>query len=177
MLLPKGMLNQVSNVKRGLAGRIIKFDMIIGDHVLSICCIYAPNKDCPAFFTDVFAILEEGSEHRIIIGDFNLTMNPNIDRVGSTRKNVQALKIIKDYVQEWCLTDLWRCKHETERVFSWYRCKPKLTASRLDLAIVSMNLVGECDQTGYITGLMSDHLAFYCVFSFNDNARGRGYWK
>ena len=50
-------------------------------------------------------------------------------------------------------------------------------ASRIDFGIISQGMVDCCENTGYITGLHSDHLAFFLYIQLRKNPRGPGYWK
>ena len=61
--------------------------------------------------------------------------------------------------------------------YSWYKCRPSLIASRIDFALVSQGISDMCENTGYTTGIKSDHLAFYTYFLIRSEPRGRGYWK
>ena len=42
--------------------------------------VYAPNPDTPSFFDALLQRLMDYSAHKILIGDFNLVMDPVIDR-------------------------------------------------------------------------------------------------
>ena len=119
----------------------------------------------------------ECSESKILIGDFNLIINPDMDRLGSTHNKHNAHLYLMDICDELLLTDIWRAKNPELRRYSWYRCHPRLIASRIDFALTSQGMVDMCDNTGYITGIHSDHLAFYLYLSLGMNARGPGYWK
>ena len=104
-------------------------------------------------------------------------MCPNIDRIGSTYNNSKSQELIEGLCEEMMLCDIFRTKFPDERRYSWYRCKPKLIASRIDFALISQGLVDCCENTGYLTGIHSDHLAFYCYLLIKQSPRGRGYWK
>ena len=104
-------------------------------------------------------------------------MNVNIDRTGSTQNNTKSLEVLKEISEEFMLSEVWRSKNPEKRYFSWYRSKPRLTASRLDFALVSVGITDACDNCGYINGLHSDHLAFFTYFNIIKNDKGSGYWK
>ena len=46
----------------------------------SMCAIYAPNKDSPGFFVQVFHQMENFGGEQVIIGDFNLVMDVKLDQ-------------------------------------------------------------------------------------------------
>ena len=72
-LLPKGTMKYVTNIRKDSAGRILKFDLQKDKMCFTICGIYAPNSDTPSYFKDIQAILSEGTEHKILIGDFQFS--------------------------------------------------------------------------------------------------------
>ena len=180
VLMPKGMMNSVRNINIDNAGRAVKFELEIQEKIVTFCGIYAPNEDKPSFFMKIFEMVAENPENIIIVGDFNLVMNPDIDRLGdniSKDQKYQSRDIIDKYAEELFLVDLYRCKNPESKRYSWYRTKPKLIASRLDFALVSHGFVNINDNCGYITGIHTDHLAFYAYFTLTRNPRGKGYWK
>ena len=177
VLMPKGSVEGITNIYRDLNGRILKFDITWKNEIYSICTIYAPNKDSPAFFEKIREVLTQSDGYIIVIGDFNLVMDVNRDRVGSTQNNENSLKVVKDVCDEFMLSEIWRAKNNESCYFSWYRSRPKLRASRIDYAIISQGLNDCCENCGYINGLHSDHLAYYLYLNVNHNERGRGYWK
>ena len=177
IFMPKGMMNSVENVKRDVSGRMLCCTIKIQDLKLSLCNIYAPNNDNPCFFEQIEKMIAEMSEHVIIIGDFNLVMNAAIDRLNSDHNKEKSLQVINNICEERYLVDIWRCRNETAKRFSWYRCRPKLMASRIDFALVSQGLAGMCENTGYVTGVKTDHLAYFLYLKLSNNDRGVGYWK
>ena len=177
ILLPKGWNKLVKNVKIDHTGRAVMCTIAIDDNEITICTIYAPNKEDTNFFLEIMRWLEEGTEHIILIGDYNIVMDVNKDRVGSTHNKSKVREIIEHITKRLTLNDIWRTKNPEGRVFSWYRSKPKLSASRIDYALISDGMIDQCDNVSYMTGINSDHLAFYLYISMNKNRRGRGYWK
>ena len=177
VLLPKGLMQKVTNIVKDTAGRIVKFDYSTNDELITICGIYAPNTDTPSFYNEIQRILTQGSNHKILLGDFNLVMNPIKDHIGSKINNEKSLAVIKEFSEEFLLNEIWRTKHENDRRFSWYGCKPRLVASRIDFALTSIGLGNRCVNTGYTTGLKTDHLTFYLFRDMTNNECGRGYWK
>ena len=176
-LLPKGMLENVKSIERDDIGRMIKFELLVEEMNITLCGIYAPNNDSPAFFDKIRSILNRCSEKIIIVGDFNLVMDTQKDRIGSESNNNASLEIIKIMLEEFLLDDIWRSRNNDALRYSWYRAKPRLTASRIDFALISKGLSNNCINTGYTTGLKTDHLAFYLFIEMSNNERGRGYWK
>ena len=75
------------------------------------------------------------------------------------------------------MTDIWRVQNANSKRYSWYRCRLKLSASRIDFALISVGMIDQCINSGYTTGIKSDHLAFYVFFLIHSEPRGAGYWK
>ena len=167
----------ITNIQKDQCGRVLQFNLKIEDMLVTICGVYAPNNDSPAFFQDIRKMLSKGSEHKILIGDFNLVMNPQIDRIDSNHNKQKSLEVIKSICDEFSLVDIFRSKNENIRRFSWYRSKLKLMASRIDFSLILIGLDDNCKNVGYTTGLKTDHLAHFLYLLLHQNERGPGYWK
>ena len=177
ILMPKGMLQVTSNKQCDLDGRIIAIEIGQGEENILLCNIYAPNEDCPCFFDDLFKQIQNNSHNEVIVGDFNLVLDPKKDRIGFTHNKAKSVEVIRTACNELFLSDIWRTRNERETLYSWYRTKPKLSASRIDFALISAGLCDLCQNVGYTTGLKSDHLAYFLFLNLNKNKRGKGYWK
>ena len=140
----------------------------------------APNKDSPAFFDALTQNLADSNEQKIIVGDFNLVLDVNVDRYGSNHNNWRACAVIKEMMEEYCLNDVWRSRNEGELRFSWQRNvgSKNYQASRIDFALISRGLDTRIGLVSYLQGILTDHCALYlCVESQHKNDRGSGYWK
>ena len=144
---------------------------------LTICNLYGPNKDSPAFFTQAMTLVSKCSSELILIGDFNFVQDPNIDRRGSSNNFQNACTTVEEIKDEFSLIDIWRIRNPESLVYSWMRTKPKYIASRLDYALVSQGVSGFVQNTMYLPGIHTDHLAFYLSVNINSSERGKGYWK
>ena len=60
------------------AGRYVIINFKWDDRQFTLCSLYAPNKDTPGFFTEIFNKLENYDGQRIIVGDFNCMREPEI---------------------------------------------------------------------------------------------------
>ena len=97
MFCTKNIFNKISNVYIDNQGRIIIIDLVENDQVITIAAIYAPNKDSPTFFKELQALLIGRSEHKIIIGDFNLTLDVEKDRLNTYANNNNAKNTSRRY--------------------------------------------------------------------------------
>ena len=178
ILINRKFYCNVIGVQKDTHGRFIILNCEIEDTELCIANIYAPNADSPGFFGDLLHILDNSTTKRIVIGDFNLVLNTDLDRNDSSFNNVQAAGFLKEKIEEEYLCDVWRDRHPGIKRYSWYRyVKNKLRASRIDFALVTQSIANIVDDCFYIKGIDSDHSAFVLVIKCTKNKRGKGYWK
>ena len=123
-------------------GNFLILDMTICNKRLSLVNIYGQNKDDPSFYKNLFkSITEIGNDCYIICGDFNLTLNPNIDCFNYKHiNNPEARKIITNMIKENNLFDTFRELHPILKRYTWRRTNP-LKQSRLDFFLVTENIV------------------------------------
>ena len=76
-----------------------------------------PNKDEPAFFHKMITIVDSFQDFDMVIlgGDFNLVMDPQIDRYQSDTNNHKSLEALKTYLDKANLIDIWRLRCVTLR--------------------------------------------------------------
>ena len=89
--------------------------------MINLINVYAPNIDSPSYFMSVAEMMDEGVENKLIIGDFNLVMDVNLDRLESTTNNKKAWTILSEIIQEFYLADVWRLQNPNERRYTWFR--------------------------------------------------------
>ena len=140
VFMTKKLHSTVRNVFVGNDGRTILFDLEECDQTVSIMAIYAPNNDCPNYFINIGELLKERSEHKIIIGDFNLTLDIDLDRKNTYCNNNRALNELKSIMEQFYLNDVWRIQNPDSRQYSWYKRGDLYKASRIDLALVSAGM-------------------------------------
>ena len=88
ILIKKNLSYRINAMKKDEDGRIIICeleDMADVTKKIVLCNIYAPNTDKPNFFAKCAEMLEQLSENVILIGDFNLVMDPAKDRKNSKK--------------------------------------------------------------------------------------------
>ena len=136
--------------------------------------IYAPNKDTPSFFCEIEEELMNYCENKIIVGDYNLVLNTNLDRLNSHLNNVKACEKVCELMQTLYLTNVWRDRNPDVKRYSW---RNKHSASRIDNTLISQGLDSMVTNCTYLQGILTDHSAMYICVKFNTNERGSGYWK
>ena len=173
------LYQKIDNVYKDTDGRLIMFDLCHNDQVVTLVAIYAPNQDCPKFFMDIGTMLRTRQENKVIIGDFNLVMDNDKDRLNTYNNNNKAKDEVENIIEEYSLKDVWRIQNENDRQFSWSKKgrSDERKASRIDFALVSAGLDHSVKTSTYITGIKTDHRAFYVVLDLNKFERGSGFWK
>ena len=147
------------------------------EQTITVVALYAPNEDKPSFFTQIRKVLEERKQSKILIGDFNLTLDVELDRKNTYCNNNKARDEVLDIMDEFLLKDIWRNTYPESREFSWFKAGNINKASRIDFALVSSGLDQMVKSPMYLPGIKTDHRAFYVVVDLCPFERGAGFWK
>ena len=179
ILFSRNKFINITDVCSDSEGRILMCNINEGttESDICLCNVYGPNKDTPAFFGKLSELLAKYSEHKLIMGDFNVVQNVTLDQYGSTVNNNKAKEKLNVLMDTYYLTDVWRQRNPDTLRFSWKRTKPKLQASRIDYALVSHGLSNMIKNCSYLMSMMTDHSAMYVFYERVSNERGCGYWK
>ena len=179
VFMKREQYSKIKNITKCTQGRYIIFDLQQDDENLTIVALYAPNEDNPAFFKEIAKNLESRHEHKLVIGDFNLTLNVDLDRLNTYSNNSKAKEEVENMMDEFILKDIWRERNESARQYSWHKKSmgQHRKASRIDLALISAGLDQRAEMIMYITSIKTDHRAIYLVLEMKSSERGTGYWK
>ena len=178
IFVQKQFVSKVTNVMTTNDGRVIILDITDNDTTISLAAIYAPNQDSPEFFVNLQTLMRERSEHKIILGDFNLVLDVELDRENTYCNNNRAMVQVENIMEDFSLKDVWRIHHEDVREFSWKkRGEYPVKASRIDFALVSAGLDQKVEMAQYLSSIKTDHRGLYLVVNLDPFERGRGYWK
>ena len=177
MFCSKEVFVKISNICKSEDGRWIIVDLTEGSTTVTIVAVYAPNQDLPEFFKSIEKILCTRQEHKIIIGDFNLTLDVEMDRQNTYHNNNKAKEEIENIMDQYCLSDIWRVRNPEKKEYSWFKRGNILKASRIDLALVSGGLDQKVEMVHYLSSIKTDHRAMYVVVDLHQFERGTGYWK
>ena len=144
--------------------------------------LYAPNTDDPKFFTNVFRKMEDFDGHRIIVGDFNLVLDVSIDRTtGSESNNEKAADIVKEYMEETQLCDIWRSRNENVKTYTYMRKtagrKKSFLGSRLDLVLVEIGIASWILDTKIHAKYKTDHCAVSIDLTTGSKRKVKSHWK
>ena len=175
--LTKKLANKVKKVVSDDSGRFIILDLIEDGVLVTLAAIYAPNKDDPEFFRKIRDILRERSENKVIIGDFNLVLDVELDRLNTYHNNERAKSVVEDIMDEFCMKDVWRIFWQDKKEYSWRKKGELQKASRIDFALVSAGLDQLVKHATYLSSIKTDHRAIYVVIDTLPFERGKGFWK
>lgn len=143
------------NVDEDRFGRNLIIQCEILSVRLNLVNLYGPNGDNPSFLQNLFLSLADLSGNFIIGGDFNCTLQPDIDRsTGLDSSHTQTRKELLQSIKELNLVD--RKYHPDKLTFSCYSATCQ-TFSRTDYFLISAPLVSMISKSGYDSIIISDH--------------------
>ena len=159
-------------------GRCIIIEIKVNEIILVLCNVYAPNRDTPHFFHEIAAKLMHFPENKIILGDFNLTLDVNLDRLNTYHNNSNSQLVLEQMIQDFNLEDVWRCRNENVRSYTWFKTSDKNEpkASRIDFALTDRGLDVE-NVTFFPVSFTDHHAVFLSIKTIKGQERGSGYWK
>jgi exonuclease III len=160
-------------------GRYVIIKATIGENTIKIAGYYGPNKDDPTTINKVLTIIEDiEADHTILMGDFNFTMNTEIDKKGgTTNNNTKCRNTTLHWMEDHDMCDTWRVRNPDKRIYTWRsNTKPPIFC-RLDYFITSPGITNNCNICKIGPGIRSDHSYVQMDTSFNTPRRGRGFWK
>ena len=164
-----------------LPGRVLLIEIPWNEHDrLHVMNVYAParNEEKAAFWENLWSLIESDESLRpdVILGDFNLVENPEIDRLNNRRgaDPPAARKALSDLVAELDLTDGWRRRHPRKRGYTF----TGKGQSRLDRIYTREEIYPWCTDWGIEhPGFKTDHKMVHVqVTSENMPYIGKGRW-
>lgn len=108
-LIHKTVPFQVKNIIKDKRERylIVQGSLLLEN--LNLVNLYGPNTDNSKLFVDLFFILSTLAGQHVIAGDFNCTLNPNMDRsTGTDQSHNRCRTVINHFIKELSLLDIWR---------------------------------------------------------------------
>jgi exonuclease III len=146
---------------------------------LTIANYYGPNDDDPSHLGKMIDELYRIKPSKLVVaGDFNLVQNINIDKHGGLpRTNFKCQKLLKEWMEEEEISDIWRVKNPDKRVYTWISKTQHKVMSRLDFILLSDTLQTNYIDSSIIPGYMSDHACTTLTLRIPEGDRGKGFWK
>ncbi|KAK3084078.1 hypothetical protein FSP39_007782 [Pinctada imbricata] len=140
--------------------------------------IYGPNNDNPDFYRKIRDLINNANTDFVILaGDFNLVIDPEKDYYNYKHiNNPNARKVVLDLMEEFNLTDVWRVHNKESKGFTWSVRNPYKRA-RLDFFLVSDELMNIVESSQISPGYRTDHSLIEICLKFENQEKGRGFWR
>ena len=169
------------NTFRDNNGNVLLLDIEIEKHRITMVNLYGPNKDDPNFYEELNnTVLKYGNRDIIMMGDWNLLLNPAIDgknykHVNNPNAREKVFKLINDLN----LYDVWREENTEKHLYTWKRkVQPGIIQmGRLDFFLVSETLIQFSHDEDISHGYRSDHSLISLSLQFNKSPQGKTFWK
>ena len=157
---------------------------------LGFLIIYGPSDtDDPAFFCKLWEYYRDmDTQCKAIIGDFNCTLDKNLDRENyATDMHKKSRLIINSWIESNEVSDAFRAYYPYQKSFTFTGNKGQ--KGRLDLCLANYNClskittirhipIGMIDSRGQKTArLISDHLLVHVNISLNEIDKGPGSFR
>ena len=171
----------IHNILKDQSGNFLIIDIEIEKRRITLANIYGPNKDDPNFYEKLEnSIITQGNNDIIIVGDWNLLLNPNIDGINYKHiNNPNARQKVLKLMNDLNLYDVWRDENKDTRTYSWKRKIQSglVQMGRLDFFLVSESLINfSCDEK-ISPGYRSDHSLISLSLQFSETPRAKTFWK
>ena len=164
------------------AGRMLISEISSEGRIVAVVNIYAYNEDNPMFFKNMINEVNKlDTTDVILMGDFNLSLNPELDRTENKIYNPKSHKVLVDFMDIADYDDAWRVYNPDKKTFSWLQKKRKnsveITGSCIDYALMNRGLINQVSNAEYTYGYKTDHSLFKFILTTPGDHRGKGYWK
>ncbi len=175
----------IKEIKCDSAGRLILLETIFEGQTLILVNIYAPTKDKKNAQLDFIKyiqqiLLEYMDKHIMLGGDFNICLQPEIDKKGGTlEKQSESAVVLESIMDEFNLIDVWRLYNPNTLRFSRREMsKNGLVQSRIDYWLISNHLLYDYTCQDIKPGIRSDHSIVTLKFEIKNSIKnGRGFFK
>ena len=157
---------------RDKEGRYVLVKGKVENHLITLMNIYAPPDSGKDFYRNIFKLLIQEAQGLMICGgDFNLTLNKNLDTTSTKiNKRNRMSRYVNNVLAELGMIDVWRDMHPLERDYTFYSA-PHAVHTRIDY--VFMNMVDRFRIEECMIGVadVSDHAALHLTLNLNDTKK------
>ena len=179
ILINNNFEQQSISVKELVIGRLMVMKIEIQGINVNIINIYGPNRDDVECFYKMQQFIEENSTENFLIGgDFNVVLEPILDKEnGLPNRNIKCRRVIKGCNEKYDLIDIWRLKHENIKSYTWKSNHTPPIKCRLDYFLISsylLNIISKCEIS---TCIKTDHSPVVLHLCINKQKKGPGYFK
>lgn len=160
-------------------GRYVFLKGLIGDVLVTLATVYAPNDRQDIFISKTLNELLSFAEGQLMLGgDFNVPLCPSVDTSNGTsslRRGVHN-RITKT-LHETRLIDVWRLLHAGERDYTFFS-SPHKSYSCIDLFLLPHNQLEAIDKVDIGTITWSDHAPITLKYSLSRTATTKSrFWR
>ena len=180
ILIKKNLNRIIHDATTDTNGRYTILDIEIGNGRFTLASIYGPNSDDSDFFLDLVSTIENiENDNRILGGDWNIVLEADKDKKGGLgQTHTHSLQVIRTWMEETDLIDIWRLNNPNDFKFTWKRINPPPGIfCRLDYFLISFGMVDKVLKADILPGYKTDHSAVTIVINPNDNKKGPGFWR
>ena len=169
---------EIVKVERDEEGRYILCMVKVEGVNFLLVNVYGPNDDDPEFFNNLMQTITTRFQYDELImgGDFNVYLNPHLDRKGGKPVLTKAAATLNEILEQQELVDVWRYSHQGVFQYTWKQKRPFI-GSRLDFFLVPMSLLSSVRSCEIVPGCESDHLFVFLEIETEPIVMGRGFWK
>ena len=182
VLVRKSCGCKIINIKNSWENDVLAFDIVLPDtSVISALAVYAPShKDTPSFWEHAYSeITQNNNEHRLILGDFNCTIDHTIDSFGyKTDPHPKSRAIIKNFLENESFIDTFRHFYPDTKSYT-FRTKENKLKARLDYCLSSPSLIPSIKQITHHAHnyLNTDHSSIVLDIDLTNTPRGKGIFR
>ena len=158
-------------------GRALALNININEKKLILVNVYGPNKDDVTFFQKIETFCNE-NENVILGGDFNVVIDPNIDKNGGNKNtHTRCRTKLKELMDKFELIDVWRVFNKNKKVYTWHsNTRPKIFC-RLDFFLLKKHMMNTAVKAEIKNSIKSDHSVVMIDIEINNIKRGPGIFK
>ena len=165
------------------SGRYILLKAEVCKQKVAIVNVYAPNDEQTQirFYTELLQLLHQqyDKDYSLIIGgDFNVVLNPELDKKGGqNRPRQRVVDILETILQDFSLMDVWRAKNPNKQEYTW--AQPNYTIQcRLDMWLIPNDWLQITKMVKIVTTIQTDHKTVILKLQGQGYIpRGPGIWK
>ena len=159
----------------------LTFDAVLADQTsIHIICVYDPSADTPDYWEKVFELYNASDNKlKIIIGDFNVVLNPNLDCIGYVGDPHKRGRIPINYnIDNELIYDVYRELNPDAREYTW-SVKNLMKRSRLDHMLVSPTFLNNVKEYNTIHNPwdISDHATISVKIDLTLSKGGPGIFR
>ena len=163
----------------------LKFDLTSPDGTkYNIVAIYAPDGNNATYWTTLHKKLINGPRTKqILIGDFNVTLDPYLDRTNYfTDNHVKGREVINSWIEGEEYFDAFRYIYPTSSTYSWRwdgngNHSSKDQKGRLDHCLVTPDLIDQTINVKYQYTSATDHASIIIEIETEAEAYGKGTFR